>query len=90
MLARAQAEVDSVVGDDRAPTLVDHLSLSYVKCILKELLRFNPVVTLAVHSNEKDDEYSGYHIPKGMSCFSPKFAYLCFIQALGFLQIPGI
>lgn len=64
---RAQEEIDSVVGDSRPPTTADCSLLPYVNCILKELLRFNPVVALAVHGTLKEDVYNGYLIPKGKS-----------------------
>ena len=50
-----QAGVDRVVGSGRAPTMADLPSLPCARCTLKELLCFNPVATLIVHSSEKDD-----------------------------------
>ena len=42
VLAKAQGEVDSVIGTDleRLPTLEDRKSLPYVECIVKELYRY--------------------------------------------------
>ena len=37
---RAQAEIDSVVGRDRMPTIDDRESMPYLDCILKETLRY--------------------------------------------------
>lgn len=37
--AKAQEEVDRVVGRDRLPTLEDRSSLPFVECILKETYR---------------------------------------------------
>ena len=37
---RAQAEIDSVVGRDRMPTIGDRESMPYLDCILKETLRY--------------------------------------------------
>ena len=62
---RAQDEVDTIIGENRIPNATDRPFLPYINCIIKELLRFNPVVPLVVHSPEKDDSFSGYLIPKG-------------------------
>lgn len=43
---RAQAEIDSVVGTDRLPAFADRPNLPYVDGIVKEALRWNPVVPL--------------------------------------------
>ena len=37
---RAQAEIDSVVGRDRAPSFDDKEKLPYVNLIIKELMRY--------------------------------------------------
>ena len=43
---RAQAELDAVVGPHRLPNFSDQPSLPYVDAIVKETLRWNPVVPL--------------------------------------------
>jgi cytochrome P450 len=40
--ARAQAEIDSVVGPERLPTLDDRDQLPYVCAMVKEVLRWAP------------------------------------------------
>ena len=42
-LAKAQREVDSVIGTDseRLPVLEDRKDLPYVECIVKELYRYD-------------------------------------------------
>lgn len=66
VLAKAQAEVDEVIGPDRLPEMSDRGSLPYVKCVLKEVLRWQPVVPLAIpHACIEDDEYKGYSVPNG-------------------------
>ncbi|KAI0056372.1 cytochrome P450 [Artomyces pyxidatus] len=60
--ARAQREVDAL---GRVPRMQDRAALPYVGCVLKEVLRFNPVVPTAPHSLAEDDEYRGWTIPKG-------------------------
>ncbi|KAF8594597.1 cytochrome P450 [Ceratobasidium sp. AG-I] len=64
--ARAQAEIDSVLGGNRLPEMSDRNELPYLDCILKEVMRWRPIGPLGVpHACAKDDEYEGYLIPKG-------------------------
>ncbi|KAJ3557115.1 hypothetical protein NM688_g1644 [Phlebia brevispora] len=64
--AKAQAEIDSVIGGDRLPTFDDRARLTYVNAICTELLRWMPVGPLGVpHVLTEDDEYDGYFLPKG-------------------------
>jgi len=42
--AKAQAELDAVVGRDRLPSFDDRANLPYINALCKELLRFNPPV----------------------------------------------
>ena len=44
--AKAQAELDAVVGQDRLPDFTDRGSLLYLKAIISELMRWKPVVPL--------------------------------------------
>lgn len=46
---RAQAELDSIVGGDRLPNFADRSNLPYVDGLVKEVLRWNPVVPLCEH-----------------------------------------
>ncbi|KAJ7748816.1 cytochrome P450, partial [Mycena maculata] len=39
----AQAEVDRVVADGRLPQLSDRPNLPYVECVMREVLRWNPI-----------------------------------------------
>jgi cytochrome P450 len=41
---RAQAEIDRVVGKDRLTTIGDQTALPYTTAVIKEVLRFAPVV----------------------------------------------
>ncbi|KAL1661014.1 cytochrome P450 [Schizophyllum commune] len=64
--SRAQAELDSVVGTDRLPTMADRSALPYVNTLVSEVLRSHVVVpTGAPHRVTEDDVYEGYLIPKG-------------------------
>jgi hypothetical protein len=44
--ARAQAEIDSVVGIARLPVFEDRPSLPYIEAVLRETLRWHPAVPL--------------------------------------------
>lgn len=64
---RAQAELDAIVGD-RLPTFADKDSLPYVTAVMKEVLRWLPVLPMAVpHRAVNSDQYKGYFIPAGAS-----------------------
>ncbi|KAF7301611.1 hypothetical protein MIND_00726600 [Mycena indigotica] len=64
--AKAQQEIDSVIGSDRLPTFADREDLPYVEALVKEVLRWHSVVpTGVVHRAMRDDIYEGYLIPKG-------------------------
>ena len=67
VLPKAWAELDRVVGQDRAPTWSDEVNLPYVRAIIKETMRWRPVAVLGgqPHASIKDDVYKGYLIPKG-------------------------
>jgi cytochrome P450 len=65
---RAQAELDTVVGRARLPTFADAPRLPYVRAIIKEVIRWRPVVRLADHAVTEDDLYEGMFIPKGATC----------------------
>ncbi|KAJ3727869.1 cytochrome P450 [Lentinula raphanica] len=65
----AQLEIDRVVGRSRNPTFADMKHLPYVRAIVKEVLRWQPAIPLAVpHVVMEDDWYEGYFIPKGTQC----------------------
>jgi cytochrome P450 len=63
---RAREEIDRVVGPDRLPTYDDYVNMPYIRCCIKESLRWMPTVVLGVpHAALQDDVYMGYKIPKG-------------------------
>lgn len=69
--AKAQDELDHVVGTDRLPSFTDRPNLPYVEKVLREVLRWNPVAPLALpHYLTKDDVYEGYFIPEGAIVFA--------------------
>ena len=69
--ARAQAELDAVVGRARLPTFADYPHLPYIRAMLKELLRWRSVSPIGVpHRATEDDWYDGMFIPKGTVCIT--------------------
>ena len=63
---KAQAELDSVVGNDRFPVMTDRNELPYMDAIIKETIRWSAVVPLGVpHALIEEDVYRGMRIPKG-------------------------
>ncbi|XP_063239979.1 methyl farnesoate epoxidase [Bacillus rossius redtenbacheri] len=63
---KVQAEVDSVVGRDRLPTLADRPNMPYTEALVLECLRMFIGRSFAIpHRALKDTELQGYFIPKG-------------------------
>lgn len=48
---KAQAELDTVIGKSRLPTIEDRAQLGYVDRILKETLRWGPIGPIGRHKN---------------------------------------
>ncbi|KAK5652310.1 hypothetical protein OQA88_10660 [Cercophora sp. LCS_1] len=63
---KAKEEVDRHVGPDRLPTMDDWENLHYIRCIMKESLRWMPTTIMGAvpHAVTNDDYYNGYLIPK--------------------------
>jgi len=62
----AQAQMDEVVGSTRLPDFSDRPHLPWVDAILREVMRWRPVVPTSIpHISMEDDVYNGYFIPKG-------------------------
>ncbi|PBK75824.1 cytochrome P450 [Armillaria solidipes] len=75
--AKAQAELDAVVGPIRLPSFDDRPHLPYINAILLEVLRWNPVVPMGLaHRSVKADVYRGYHIPAGATVIGNTWAIL--------------
>ncbi|KAF9451148.1 cytochrome P450 [Macrolepiota fuliginosa MF-IS2] len=74
---KAQEEVDSVVGPDRLPDFSDRPRLPYLSAIIKEVLRWNPIVPMSLpHMTTEEDVYEGYYIPKDCTIMSNTYAIL--------------
>ncbi|KZP22537.1 cytochrome P450 [Athelia psychrophila] len=64
--AKAQAEIDAVMGPGRLPTFGDEDSLPYLSAVVKECLRWQNVLPLGVaHRLMADDHYNGYFLSAG-------------------------
>ncbi|KII86980.1 hypothetical protein PLICRDRAFT_43678 [Plicaturopsis crispa FD-325 SS-3] len=78
VLARAQAELDSVLvenGVARLPTFEDRKNLPYVDAIMSECLRWGVPVPLSLpHRVMEDDVYDDMFIPKGSLVFANVWA----------------
>jgi len=63
---RAQAEIDSCIGEGKLPSFEDREKLPYIEAVLREVMRMYVLVPLALpHASVTDDIYEGYFIPKG-------------------------
>ncbi|KAL8744284.1 MAG: hypothetical protein Q9184_008016 [Pyrenodesmia sp. 2 TL-2023] len=70
-----QEEIDRVVGRNRLPTFEDTESMPYLAAFVKEVHRWRPVLPSGVpHAVTADDEYMGYHIPKGATIIGGHWA----------------
>ncbi|KAG2137947.1 cytochrome P450 [Suillus clintonianus] len=69
--AKAQAEINQVVGKDRLPDFDDRPAMPYLEAILRETLRWHPVTPLSTpHTTTTSDIYKGYFIPKGVLVYA--------------------
>ncbi|KAH7906297.1 cytochrome P450 [Hygrophoropsis aurantiaca] len=77
VLARAQAEIDAVVGSNRLPSSDDREDLPYCNAIFTECLRWGVPVPLNLpHRLMEDDIYDGMYLPKGSLVFGNIWAIL--------------
>ncbi|KAK1317883.1 Cytochrome P450 98A2 [Acorus calamus] len=64
--AKAQEELDRVIGPNRIMSETDFLSLPYLQCVAKEALRLHPPTPLMLpHKASADVKLGGYDVPKG-------------------------
>jgi len=65
-LAKAQMELDRVVGSERLPEFGDLKDLPYIHAVVEEVLRWrHPQQAGIPHAITHEDYYHGYLIPKG-------------------------
>ncbi|KAG1802268.1 cytochrome P450 [Suillus plorans] len=73
--AKAQAEIDEIVGKDRLPHFNDRPALPYIDAVLREILRWQPVFPFGIPgATTTSDIYKGYFIPKGVVLFTNAWA----------------
>lgn len=71
---RAQAEIDLVTGSDRLPTFEERASLPYIDAVLRETLRWQPVLPLGLpHAASSADIYDDYFIPQGLQSLPAQY-----------------
>lgn len=68
--AKAQAELNRVVGPDRLPEFDDLEHLPYIHALVMEVARWQPITPFVPHAVTTDDTYRNYHIPKGTMCLA--------------------
>ncbi|KAF9025348.1 cytochrome P450 [Hymenopellis radicata] len=69
--AKAQADIDRVIGTDRLPTPDDRPDLPCVDNIVHEIARWNPILPLGIpHVSLEDDIFRGMLIPKDTMVFA--------------------
>ncbi|KAG9628843.1 cytochrome P450, partial [Aureobasidium melanogenum] len=62
---KGHQEIFKIVGD-RLPVFEDLEQIPYVRCLMKEVWRWRPPVSLGhPHTTTRDLEYGGFRIPKG-------------------------
>lgn len=75
--ARAQQELDTVLGHGHLPEYADEELLPYCSGVVREIFRWKPVAPLGVpHLLDQDDVYKGYHLPKGSIVIGNTWAIL--------------
>nr|BAL05181.1 cytochrome P450 [Phanerodontia chrysosporium] len=76
VLYEAQRAVDRVCAG-RLPTFADYDALPYIHALLRECLRWRPVVPLNfAHRATKEDVYEGYRIPAGALVLANNWAIM--------------
>ncbi|KIJ56796.1 hypothetical protein M422DRAFT_57427 [Sphaerobolus stellatus SS14] len=66
VLEKIHAEMESVLGKDRLPTLDDRPNIPYLKAAYLESIRKYPIAPFVLpHVAREDDIHDGYFIPKG-------------------------
>ncbi|EGO21511.1 hypothetical protein SERLADRAFT_440764 [Serpula lacrymans var. lacrymans S7.9] len=73
--AKAQAEIDAIVGRDRLPEFSDRASLPYIDAVpLSPSTIILTLQTGVAHAATADDIYEGYYIPKGATVMANLWA----------------
>ncbi|XP_070595823.1 cytochrome P450 2C23-like [Erythrolamprus reginae] len=80
--AKAQREIEEVVGANRAPTMEDRMEMAYTKALVHEILRYlQGGIENFPHMTTQDVNFRGHFIPQGTYVlplwFSVHFDPLC-------------
>ena len=67
--AKAQEEIDAVIGSDRLPEFQDRESLPYLECLVQETLRYAHSMdsVLLLMQNKKVEPHSPYRYAEHIS-----------------------
>lgn len=88
--AKAQAQLDQVLGKYQLPSFDDEDSLPYITAITKEVLRWHPVTPIAMpHLNTEEDNYKGYTIPANSTIIPNAWYVVVIVGDILLTKIPG-
>ena len=72
---KLQAEIDTVIGQERGPNVTDRPAMVYTEAFICEILRKTSVVPLGLtHRAAEDDTVEGFLIPKDTSVVANIYA----------------
>ncbi|KAJ7138330.1 cytochrome P450 [Mycena epipterygia] len=70
IMRKIQHQIDTVVGRDRLPTFEDRADLPWVSAVMKEVMRWRPILPLSLpHVTTEDIVYEGMFIPAGTALY---------------------
>ncbi|KAF8069228.1 cytochrome P450 [Lyophyllum atratum] len=73
--AKAQQELDAVLGPDVLPTFADRPRLPFIECLMKESFRWHPPTPLIARSLKTDDVVNGCEVKAGSFLVANIWAY---------------
>ena len=73
--SRLQREVDTVVGNDRLPSLADEINMPFTQAFILETMRRHTLAPLAVfHSTVCDTQVGDFFVPMGAMVSLPFYS----------------